>query len=292
MAAEDIRIKASARSNRKTKRLRARFGMAGWGHLTFLWLEASQERADGVLAGWTVEDVELAAEWDGKPGEFCQALLNIGFLDRDESGRFVIHDWPDHQPFVVTGPERSKHAAKAASARWSRPNSSESRAEDARSNAQSELGNAESKTSNAPTYLPTYQPSNQPTNPDSVESGSASPEPASRGVSASVVVEVWNTLVDGVLPKVLEITPKRKEKLKARQRPNRTRDWWEKYFRQIVASPFLRGENNRRWKADFDFAIRDENVVTKILEGGYGTEEPGAFDPYEPVNRKPEGTAS
>ncbi len=161
MPTEDIRIKVSARTNRKVRRLVARFGMAGWAHLTFLWMEASQERAKGRLFGWTEEDVELAADWRGTPGEFCQALLNIGFLDRAEDGVLELHDWPDHQPHVYLFEEASNRAREKALKRWGKlgehprvekPNSAESR---------STVSKQHAAGMQAAMLLPTTHPPNQ-----------------------------------------------------------------------------------------------------------------------------------
>lgn len=69
-------------------------------------------------------------------------------------------------------------------------------------------------------------------------------------------------------PKVLKITQKRKNAISV---------ILKKYTKQQIAdalkianeSEFLTGDNNRGWKADFDFLIK-ENTITKIIEGSYG----------------------
>lgn len=176
MPAEDIRIKVSARTNRKVKRLIARYGMAGWGHLTFLWMEASQERAKGKLFGWTEEDVELAAEWKGPPGEFCQALLNIGFLDRDDEKVLTLHDWDFHQPHVYLFEEASERARHAADVRWGKaPKSPKSRSAVSESHA----GGMQHAMLLPPT-LPTNQPvhlATPPASPDTERSTSPNRPP-------------------------------------------------------------------------------------------------------------------
>ena len=77
------------------------------------------------------------------------------------------------------------------------------------------------------------------------------------------------------LPQVKEVTPKRAAALKARIQERWQRDplgAWNRYLAAIAASPFLRGESERGWKADFDWAIRPDSPV-RIAEGKYGTTE-------------------
>lgn len=43
-------------------------------------------------------DVEAAAEYPGEPGTFTEAAFQSGFIDRDESGGYTIHDLYEHAP--------------------------------------------------------------------------------------------------------------------------------------------------------------------------------------------------
>lgn len=45
-------------------------------------------------------------------------------------------------------------------------------------------------------------------------------------------------------------------------------DQWRAYCRKVAASPHLRGENDREWRADLDWVLKPENV-SKIQEGRY-----------------------
>jgi hypothetical protein len=264
--AEDIRIKTGAKTNRKTRRLIQRLGMAGWGHLTFFWMEASHERPDGILHGWTVDDVELAAEWTGEPGKFVEALLNIGFLEKTDDGIFVIHDWPEHQPFIAEEPVRRAQAARAARSRWCKScksaNSGGPPCEEHAVSMQTAMRFPKSAMP-PPTLLPSNHPSNQPTEVRDPEN------PPVGVVSPAQVVELWNSTVDKKLPHVRELTPKREKHLRARLRPDRDLRWWSTLFARVLASSFLTGAGDRDWRADFDFVIRSEDVVARILEGSY-----------------------
>jgi hypothetical protein len=51
-----------------------------------------------------------------------------------------------------------------------------------------------------------------------------------------------------------------------RERPSITE--WRDIFRRMNASPFLRGQNEHRWRADLDFAVKPDTVL-HVLEGRY-----------------------
>lgn len=73
------------------------------------------------------------------------------------------------------------------------------------------------------------------------------------------------------LPRVQLLTEKRKKAIKARwntSEKTKSLDWWREYFETCRRSPFLMGNNDRNWRADFDFLIT-ESKFAKIVEGGY-----------------------
>jgi uncharacterized protein YdaU (DUF1376 family) len=50
-------------------------------------------------------------------------------------------------------------------------------------------------------------------------------------------------------------------------------DQWRAYCRRVAASPHLRGENDREWRADLDWVLKPENI-SKIQEGRYERRSP------------------
>ena len=79
------------------------------------------------------------------------------------------------------------------------------------------------------------------------------------------VVEAFNSICTS-LPKVKEITEKRKKTIRARlvQYP---KEQIEEVFAIAEASDFLKGANGK-WKATFDWLMNENNFV-KVLEGNY-----------------------
>jgi len=115
----DIRIKVSFKDHRKRKKVASRLGPAGVVALLDLWLTAAENHPDGNLPGYTTEDIEIDAGWTGETGAFAAAVEECGFLDRTEGG-FRLHDWNDHQPWLVGAQSRSSQARGAAEAKWKR----------------------------------------------------------------------------------------------------------------------------------------------------------------------------
>lgn len=75
------------------------------------------------------------------------------------------------------------------------------------------------------------------------------------------------------------LTDSRKKALNARLGD----DWWADHWKEAIEigskSPFLRGENDRGWKIDFEFFLKPE-TVTKIIEGKYSPVQPKKKDPF------------
>jgi hypothetical protein len=82
------------------------------GHLETLW-EVAYETGNDCIG--TQEDVELAAMWDGTPGEFFSALLNAGskgeagFIEEAGDGKFRIHDLLENAPAYVVNRIRQRN---------------------------------------------------------------------------------------------------------------------------------------------------------------------------------------
>lgn len=99
------------------------------------------------------------------------------------------------------------------------------------------------------------------------------------------VTNMWNTICSSKLPKLIDITGTRRDKLRLRLNElggNKTREeqieWLRVLFKKVVNVPFLRGENDTGWKASFDWLIANDYNWKKVMEGKYdGTPNEG-FD--------------
>lgn len=93
-------------------------------------------------------------------------------------------------------------------------------------------------------------------------------------IAISQIVEAYNSTCGHVLPKVMSVTEARKKQIRAMGAieietafPFRDFgvDFWKAYFVDALKDPHKRGENDRGWRADFDFLTNPKNAL-KILE--------------------------
>lgn len=90
-------------------------------------------------------------------------------------------------------------------------------------------------------------------------------------VNAEQVVDLYNTICTSLNP-VQTLTQRRIEAVDKLLLTS-SMEQIEKLFRQAEATPFLKGDNRRRWKADFDWLINEDSMA-KVLEGKYNDDEP------------------
>jgi phage replication O-like protein O len=88
------------------------------------------------------------------------------------------------------------------------------------------------------------------------------------------IIDSYNSICTG-LPKAIKATENRKTHIRARWvQFSGSIEFFESYFREVSQSAFLNGNNNRRWKADFDWLFNEANMV-KVLEGKYSKKTGG-----------------
>lgn len=75
-------------------------------------------------------------------------------------------------------------------------------------------------------------------------------------------------------PRIEDIEGERKKAVAARWRKYGNLAVFEQVFTIAQASSFMKGENKRDWRADFDWMMRPSNIV-KILEHKYDDNHPG-----------------
>lgn len=112
----DIRLAISFRGHRKRKRLRLLLGPGSTDYLIDLWIAVAMSHPNGILYGMDETDIALDAGWEGEPHTLVQALLECGFLEKTAEG-YALHDWADHQAYVIHAEKRKMQARKAASPR-------------------------------------------------------------------------------------------------------------------------------------------------------------------------------
>lgn len=96
------------------------------------------------------------------------------------------------------------------------------------------------------------------------------PLPPEGGGDALQAFEVWNqTALKAGLQQSRSLTPDRRRKLTARLRECGGLEGWRQAMANILASEFLRGKNERGWRANLDFVLQPTSFG-KLCDGVYG----------------------
>lgn len=105
-----------------------------------------------------------------------------------------------------------------------------------------------------------------PETPPDTETESDTEQKQREGVLLALAA--WQQLAGELgLAKVAKLTKTRQASLKARVAEHGPEGFYA-VLAKIRGSPFLRGENDRGWKVDFDFVV-SESGFTKLMEGKY-----------------------
>lgn len=92
---------------------------------------------------------------------------------------------------------------------------------------------------------------------------------------AQEVVDRYNAICTN-LPRVVRLTDKRRRAVRLIYGKGYTPEQLDEVFRKAQSSSFCTGQNDRHWKADFDWLLNESNLV-KVLEGKY--DNPAAAKP-------------
>ena len=86
-------------------------------------------------------------------------------------------------------------------------------------------------------------------------------------IDYNALMNTFNQMFNSKLSKVISMTDKRKQAVKARVSEHGKQAIMT-VFQNILQSPFLLGHNDKNWSCDFDWIFRPTNFI-KILEGNY-----------------------
>jgi hypothetical protein len=67
-------------------------------------------------------------------------------------------------------------------------------------------------------------------------------------------------------------------KLVCRLRDRYFVEHWKEAIEKLARSTFARGDNDRGWRAHFDWFTRNDDVIESIMEGRYDGGRKGATD--------------
>lgn len=105
-----VRLQSSFWNHRKTLRLRAQIGEAGFWIPPRLWSYAAENQPDGDFSSYSAAELAMLLAYPGDAQAMLEAMQQAGFMDE-----MKIHDWQEHNAYHSTFSERAKTAARA---RW------------------------------------------------------------------------------------------------------------------------------------------------------------------------------
>lgn len=93
------------------------------------------------------------------------------------------------------------------------------------------------------------------------------------------IVNLFNEICGKKLPQITVVSANRKKAIRSLLKTFSREQIFEA-FKAVKDSDFLTGENSRKWKATFDWIIKEQNMA-KILDGNYTTERDHSFASYD-----------
>jgi hypothetical protein len=221
--------------------------------LMVIWEWGDSETTDGYAPSVTKTFLD---ERSGVPG-FANAMEKVGWLEV-ENGGIRFPRWDEH----------NSQTAKARALTFRRMRKKRLRNRNARRVTKPSL-ETETET----------------------ESKTAPPTPhrSKSDTRAENVMVYWNE--HRGKPRVAQLTAARRQKLRARFEEPAFAHRWKEAIDCIAKAPaacFLNGGNDRNWRLDFDFFIKNDTNYVRILEG-FGQDVPGsgapADRPFDPTAR-------
>jgi hypothetical protein len=103
---------------------------------------------------------------------------------------------------------------------------------------------------------------------------------------ANLFAETWNRL-SGALPKIEKFSDSRRKKVHARIRQGITLEKFEHAVRACAEKPFLRGEGDAGWTASFDWLIKNDTNIERVITEAWDVGSP--TNGYKPQNSYPAG---
>jgi hypothetical protein len=257
----DARIMATLPLHPKTRKLIKRHGQAAAWNLVCLFLFACENKSKGILDGMTVEDIELACDWQGQEGAFVDALVDVKFLDLD-GGTYEIHDWATHNSWANGKQERSEAARKSAAARWEKRYAAGVNAFNPQCGSHdTAFPDACDGTAPFPSLPSPNPPKDQKLSSSAIADDSCPHQK---------IIALYHEVLP-MMPAVREWTPARQTKLRTRWKEKADRqslNWWAGFFAYVAESDFLCGRTAKPFTCNLEWLVSPANFA-KVIEGNF-----------------------
>jgi len=262
--------------------------LAGWiGREVFVFVLQIAAELDmgGFLPDHYLSPDYLAAKWDFDeearvtmsvtPREFVAkglaACLRTGLLEQVEGGA-TLPGWADFYGKALTGAERmAKHRQKNQGVKNPDPVTAVTKSDEPSSRPSHHVTSDATPHHSTPLHrkeekLLSVRSPDAPAEqlaqadllrvePDQPDATPPPPKPSQPSPRTVAVRDAWNAAVRGKMPKVTKWNPAR-EKATLAALSRYSLDEIRKGFAALAADRFNQGENDRKWVAEFDYAIR------------------------------------
>ena len=98
------------------------------GLLISFWLWALDNAPSGSLQGISDRMIARAAQWNGDPGKFVEAIASAGLLDTADDGSLSLHDWYEYTGKLIEQREAEKNRSRRRRAAAAAPSEDDRKA--------------------------------------------------------------------------------------------------------------------------------------------------------------------
>lgn len=276
----------NARSDERIIALRIQHGWTGYG----LYFALIEKLCDSVCYSLKADYNLLAYDLRSDASLVKSVICDFGLFAFTEDGECFYSESLNRRMEPLDA--KSKRAQEAAKKRWGNKSSSEGSSKESvdrqDTNAMQMHESSDAKDAVLHTKIDADKIREDKIRQDNNIIPLTGDVPKSKiSIDFQALVDLFNAKFEGKLSRVTQITDKRKAAIRARI-ANHGKESVVKVFDLVLNSPFLLGENNRNWRADFDWIFKPSNFV-KILEGNYlKRESNGTCKQNRDTNRKSE----
>ncbi|MCC8049575.1 MAG: hypothetical protein LIP10_02815 [Clostridiales bacterium] len=246
------------------------------GLLVSFWLWALDNTPSGSLDGVNSRTIARAAQWNGNPDDFVNALCHAGLIDGEPGETMALHDWYEYTGKLIDQREAEKNRSRRRRAAAQAEPADTSRTTDKRppDDRRTTAGQTEGRpqtdreTTGGRLDQTRLEKSRQDKTREEGESSTPDGVPAAEPVPFEEIVTLYHTTCTSY-PRLRNISDGRKKAIRARWKEySQNIDTFRELFEKAEASAFMKGRNSRNWTADFNWLMKADNMA-KVLEGKY-----------------------
>lgn len=234
------------------------------GYLIFLWSWACDYAKDGILEELK-EEIEDGCDWRGEPSVLLDALIQSRFIIDTEEVGLVINDWDEYGKKCFDKKQQNNERQKKYREKKSNGDITVmSQESNNYVTVTSPLNNATDKIREDKKEI--REDKKKEDDDERVKPHHLLPE-----IPYKEIMESFNEIAIS-FPKTITLTANRKAHLKSRWREDKSRqniDFWRSIFQRMENSDFISGRSGKWDKASFDWIIKSEDNLIKLLEGNY-----------------------